>query len=85
MDQGDCPAITKDAWVFKLDKPFDKSQDKALVKNGQSQLTENLYQKASASPTVFKGTVYYPSINHLLVHLALLVTRMYVLQTMNVD
>ena len=60
MDQGDCPAITKDAWVFKLDKPFDKSQDKALVKNGQSQLTENLYQKASASPTVFKGTVYYP-------------------------
>tara|TARA_B100000989_G_C19532008_1_gene470591 strand:- start:2461 stop:7365 length:4905 start_codon:yes stop_codon:yes gene_type:complete len=60
MDQGDCPAITKDAWVFKLDKPFDKSQDKPLVDKGQSQLTENFYQKASASPTVYKGTVYYP-------------------------
>jgi len=60
MDQGDCPAITKDAWVFKLDKPFDKSQDLPLVQGGQSQLTQNLYQKASASPTVFKGTVYYP-------------------------
>ena len=60
MDQGDCPAITKDAWVFKLDKPFDKSQDLPLVQGGQSQFTQNLYQKASASPTVFKGTVYYP-------------------------
>ena len=31
MDQGDCPAISKDAWVFKLDKPFDKRQDESLV------------------------------------------------------
>ena len=85
MDQGDCPAITKDAWVFKLDKPFDKSQDKALVKNGQSQLTENLYQKPVLHLQFSRVLYIIQSINHLLVHLALLVTRMYVLQTMNVD
>ena len=61
MDQGDCPAINKDAWVFKLDKPFDKSQDIPLINNkGEVQLTQNYYQKASASPTVYKGTVYFP-------------------------
>ena len=61
MDQGDCPAITKDAWVFKLDKPFDKSMDEKLVNDeGEKRLTQNKYQKASASPTVYKGTVYYP-------------------------
>ncbi len=61
MDQGDCPAISKDAWVFKLDKPFDKRQDESLVTDtGAPNLTQNLYHKATASPTVFKGTVYYP-------------------------
>ena len=60
-DQGDCPAISKDAWVFKLDKPFDKRQDESLVTDtGAPNLTQNLYHKATASPTVFKGTVYYP-------------------------
>jgi type IV pilus assembly protein PilY1 len=60
-DQGDCPAIAKDAWVFKLDKPFDKRQDESLfTSDGSRQSTQNLYHKATASPTVFKGTVYYP-------------------------
>ena len=60
-DQGDCPANKKDAWVFKLDKPQNKKNDKSLVgPQGNAQQTDNLYQKASASPTVFKGTVYYP-------------------------
>ena len=62
MDQGDCPAIGKDAWVFKLDKPFDKRQDESLftVEGSPNTSTQNLYHKATASPTVFKGTVYYP-------------------------
>ena len=61
INQNDCPAINKDAWVFKLDKPFDKSLDLPLITDeGESALTQNYYQKASASPTVYKGTVYYP-------------------------
>ena len=61
INQNDCPAINKDAWVFKLDKPFDKSLDLPLITDeGESSLTQNFYQKASASPTVYKGTVYYP-------------------------
>ena len=55
-DLGDCPAKLKDAWVFKLDKPYDKSKD--VSPKGIS--AGNMYRKASASPTVFKGTVYYP-------------------------
>ena len=55
-DLGDCPAKFKDAWVFKLDKPYDKSKD--VSPKGIS--AGNMYRKASASPTVFKGTVYYP-------------------------
>ena len=35
------PAITKDAWVFKLDKPFDKSMDEKLVNDeGEKRLTQ---------------------------------------------
>ena len=55
-DVGDCPALLKDAWVFKLDKPYNKSFDV----NPRDEAKENKYRKASASPTVFKGTVYYP-------------------------
>ena len=41
---------------FKLDKPNDKSADKEVDDSN----SENKYRKVSASPTVFKGTVYYP-------------------------
>ena len=51
-----CPGQTKDAWFFKLDKPNDKKLDKEVDDTN----VENKYRKVSASPTVFKGTVYYP-------------------------
>ena len=53
---GDCPGETKDAWIFKLDKPNDKSGDLGVGAPN----TQNKYRKVSASPTVFRGTVYYP-------------------------
>ena len=60
---GDCPAKNKHAWVFKLDKPYNKQTDihpHAKDAAGNDITGENKYRKASASPTVFKGTVYYP-------------------------
>jgi len=55
-DSGECAASGKDAWVFKLDKPYNKIFDAGV----RADNVENRYRKASASPTVFKGTVYYP-------------------------
>ena len=55
-DVGECAASGKDAWVFKLDKPYNKIFDAGV----RADNVENRYRKASASPTVFKGTVYYP-------------------------
>ena len=54
--EGSCPGQEKDAWFFKLDKPNDKKLDKEVDADD----VENKYRKVSASPTVFKGTVYYP-------------------------
>ena len=62
-DVGDCPAREKDAWIFKLDKPYNKEFDispSARDDEGNSISAGNMYRKASASPTVYKGTVYYP-------------------------
>ena len=53
-DGGSCAGATKEGWVFQLDKPYDKSTD---TEPGAS---PNRYRKASASPTVFNGMVYYP-------------------------
>jgi type IV pilus assembly protein PilY1 len=53
---GDCLGETKDAWVFKLDQPYYGKES-----FGEEEVnTESMYRKASASPTVYKGTVYYP-------------------------
>ena len=60
---GSCAAEGKHAWVFKLDKPYNKAFDVSPTRTdaaGNTLPTENRYRKASASPTVFKGTVYYP-------------------------
>ncbi len=51
-----CDSQSKDAWVFKLDKPYDKASDVDPTGDG----VKNKYRKASASPTVYKGIVYYP-------------------------
>ena len=54
-DGGSCLGSIKEGWVFQLDKPFgDKSID------GEVGSSPNKYRKASASPTVFNGMVYYP-------------------------
>jgi type IV pilus assembly protein PilY1 len=53
-DGGSCSGATKEGWVFQLDKPYDKSTDTDPPDS------PNKYRKASASPTVFRGTVYYP-------------------------
>ena len=53
-DGGSCAGATREGWVFQLDKPYDKSTD---TEPGAS---PNRYRKASASPTVFNGLVYYP-------------------------
>jgi len=53
--KGGCPGQTKEAWVFKLDDPYYKEYDSVPGTGGY-----NFYRKASASPTVFRGTVYYP-------------------------
>ena len=53
-DGGSCSGATKEGWVFQLDKPYDKSTDTNPPDS------PNKYRKASASPTVFRGTVYYP-------------------------
>ena len=60
---GNCPAKHKHAWVFKLDKPYHKKNDTSPNQKdseGNDIVSENKYRKGSASPTVFKGTVYYP-------------------------
>ena len=60
---GSCAAEGKHAWVFKLDKPYNKAFDLSPTRTdaaGNTLPTENRYRKGSASPTVFKGTVYYP-------------------------
>ncbi len=54
-DGGGCTGATREGWVFQLDKPYDKSTD---TEPGPT--SQNKYRKASASPTVFRGTVYYP-------------------------
>jgi len=54
-DGGACTGAKKEGWMFQLDKPYDKSADVEPKDNGP-----NRYRKASASPTVFRGTVYYP-------------------------
>ena len=62
-DVGDCPAREKDAWIFKLDQPYNKQFDISPATkdaDGNSISAGNRYRKASASPTVYKGTVYYP-------------------------
>ena len=45
-----CPKPNKEAWVMHLDIQDDKSADKTI----------NRYRKLSATPTVYKGKVYYP-------------------------
>jgi len=45
-----CPGPSHQAWVIHLDKQDDKSADKTI----------NRYRKLSATPTVYKGKVYYP-------------------------
>ena len=52
----ECPGQEYDAWIFKLDKPSDKSLDVEPKTEGR----KNKDRKASASPTVFGGNVYYP-------------------------
>ena len=55
--------LKKDAWIFTLDKPDNKRLDVApglTDEGGNSISAGNRYRKASASPTVYKGTVYYP-------------------------
>ena len=54
-DGGGCTGATREGWVFQLDKPYDKSTD-----TDPGPTSQNKYRKASASPTVFRGTVYYP-------------------------
>ncbi len=54
-DGGACTGATKEGWIFQLDEPYDKSTDVEPKDKGP-----NKYRKASASPTVFRGTVYYP-------------------------
>ena len=52
----------KDAWMFKLDHPWGGKFEGDICE-GQDctkRSTSNRYRKASASPTVYKGTVYYP-------------------------
>ena len=45
-----------------MDKPYNKIYDvEPTDENDEgAKITENKYRKASASPTVYKGTVYYP-------------------------
>ena len=48
----DCPGAGKLGWIFKLDNPeFNKNP------KGDA---NNRYRKATAIPTIFGGTVYYP-------------------------
>ena len=48
----DCPGAGRLGWIFKLDNPeFNKNP------NGDG---NNRYRKATAIPTIFGGTVYYP-------------------------
>ncbi len=52
----DCPGEKKEAWIYKLDEPNDKTTDTQPGTAGRL----NKDRKASAMPTVFRGTVYYP-------------------------
>ena len=48
----DCPGAGRLGWIFKLDNPeFNKNP------KGDA---NNRYRKATAIPTIFGGTVYYP-------------------------
>jgi len=58
----ECAIGNRDAWMFKLDHPWGGKFEGDICE-GQDctkESTSNRYRKASASPTVYKGTVYYP-------------------------
>ena len=60
----ECGTGTKDAWMFKLDHPYSNKEDfdYEICEGSDCDRYSNpsSFKKASASPTVYKGTVYYP-------------------------
>jgi len=58
----ECATGTKDAWMFKLDHPYVKDTDYEVCSGSDCTIGSqpNTFKKASAPPTVYKGTVYYP-------------------------